>query len=152
MLIYREQAIRICEERMNGNVEFIRDILMKNLSKLTFMSGYTSNKYMLLRHEDVSLHPTYYARQVNNFIGHDTDNSMMEWLKKATAYSRDSKKSKMFVNKWRNQITFMGNEIAQEVCNKSLHFFGYKQFSLEQQLTLFVLLKGLKKGIKKCWK
>ena len=95
---------------------------------------------MLLRHEDVSLNPSYYAKQMYQFIGHDADDDVIKWIQQATTSSHDqdnfstTRISKMVVNKWRNEISYHGNEIVQEICNISLHFFGYKYFTSNEEL------------------
>ena len=143
----RAQAERICEQRLEPNAEYV--------STLVADPGSFKKKYMLLRHEDVASDAMRYLEKIYQFIGHEPDKEVVEWLKNATAASNKRKfdlntsrdldafstkrNSKEVNSEWRKKISFEGLQIMQKACEKSMRFYGYNFFDSLQQLTNFTI-------------
>ena len=103
------------------------------------------NAYMLLRHEDIALHPQEYAEKIYKFIGHQTDPQLLKWLARATSERNDlslsrihmfstTRNAKSVTSAWRQHISLEGARIIEETCKSSFDVLGYKGFSSEEEL------------------
>ena len=141
----REQAERVCSDRMNPNIAFITSL--KENPKIasnedSSLKAVLMQNYILLRFEDVSLNPESYVKYIYGFIGHDPTVEVIRWLRGATTSTKSFTKrpfstmrnSKTVVEAWRSTISLEGALMVQKICAVSLETLGYRKFETKEDL------------------
>ena len=100
-------------------------------------------RYLLLRYEDLALHPEDKARDMYRFLGLDMDPRVLSWIAQNTNVSAPSewqykystaRDSKATAESWRLRLNFNIVRAVQSLCNSTLALLGYKQVQTVEEL------------------
>ncbi|XP_068105418.1 carbohydrate sulfotransferase 4-like [Hyperolius riggenbachi] len=94
-----------------------------------FMHG----RYMLLRHEDLALHPVKNLKEIYEFANLRMLEDMESWIYNVThkevltkrGFMTFSKNSSSVVQKWRWKMDFKKVKGVEQVCKEAMDLFGY---------------------------
>lgn len=141
---------------MNENVDFIKQ-LQKDPMQADLLEVF-QEKYMHIRFEDAASNPMHYASIIYNFVGHPLHPAVIDWVNKISDAQQQEpprtrgvldwffrtpekkepkltmRSPKKAIHAWRKNITFHGSSIIQDICRRSMIYWGYKFFTSKSEL------------------
>ena len=114
--------------------------LMNAIQYIKEHPQYQSKQYILVRYEDIALHPLLYTSLLYNYTGFPVSQEVNEWLKNATSSSRRvstgnkdryslSRNSSLAAISWTKHLTTEAlRDIQDGQCLKLLYELGYKKY------------------------
>ncbi|XP_048865713.1 carbohydrate sulfotransferase 1-like [Brienomyrus brachyistius] len=93
-------------------------------------------KYLLVRYEDLALHPEEKAEEIYRFVGLEMDQKVRAWILQNTRRSASptegnykystTRDSRATAESWRLRLAYDIVGVVQTLCNRTLSLLGYK--------------------------
>uniref|UniRef100_UPI00358DE1BE carbohydrate sulfotransferase 1 n=1 Tax=Myxine glutinosa TaxID=7769 RepID=UPI00358DE1BE len=108
--------------------------LLSSISTVMSTPEWLKGKYMLVRHEDLSLNPIEKAKEIYKFVGIPMENEVKKWILKNTKDVKHNnsniyatvRNSSTIVDHWRSQLSFDMVQLIQTLCSNTMVHLGYK--------------------------
>ena len=93
------------------------------------------------------MEPINIAKKIYKFVGLETNSIVEKWIEKNTQSSvgggkrvnpySTKRNSSLTMQAWRQHLTFEQVNTIQNICSKTLEYFGYKPLSNQKELVNF---------------
>ncbi|KAG9471608.1 hypothetical protein GDO78_014020, partial [Eleutherodactylus coqui] len=97
------------------------------------VGDYLERRYLLIRHEDLSMEPIVCTKKIYEFSGLKMTPDLERWIynithdliKHPSRFLAFSKQSSKVIQKWRNTLDFNKVKEIEEYCREAMDLFGY---------------------------